>query len=97
MPEILHLDVVSVLRKAASAGLLDERRAIQALADLEDLACERASRRPFLAPIWELRANVTPCAAAYVALAETVEATLVTADSRLTGAPGLGCAAEHLD
>ncbi len=96
VPEILHLEVVSVLRKAASAGLLDERRATQALADLADLACERVGHRPLLARIWELRSNVTPYDAAYVALAETVEATLLTADSRLARAPGTRCAVEHL-
>ena len=42
--------------------------------------------------IWELRDNVTAYDAAYVALAEAIECPLVTADTRLSRAPGLRCA-----
>ena len=43
---------------------------------------------------YELRANVTTYDAAYLALAEGLSCTLVTADSRLAQAPGLGCQVE---
>ena len=42
--------------------------------------------------IWELRDNLTAYDAAYVALAETIECPLVTADARISRAPGLRCA-----
>ncbi len=67
-----------------------------ALADLAVLDIERVSHRPLLGRIWELRGNVTPCDAAYVALVETIEATLVTADRRLSQAPGPRCQIEYL-
>ena len=95
-PELLDLEVVAVVRKALLAGVLDERRAAMALADLADLDLERVSHRPLLVRIWELHPNITAYEAAYVALAETIEATLVTADRRLSQATGPRCRIEHL-
>jgi predicted nucleic acid-binding protein len=95
-PELLDLEVVAVVRKALFAGALDERRAAIALGDLANLHLERVSHRPLLLRIWELHPNVTPYDAAYVALAETIEATLVTADHRLSQAPGPRCEIECL-
>ncbi len=95
-PELLDLEVVAVVRKALLAGVLDERRAAMALADLADLDLERVSHRPLLVRIWELHPNITAYDAAYVALAETIEATLVTADRRLSQATGPRCQIEHL-
>ena len=95
-PELLDLEVVAVIWRALFAGVLDERRAAIALADLADLDLERVSHRPLLVRIWELHRNITPYDAAYVALAETIEATLVTADRRLAQAPGLRCQIEYL-
>ena len=95
-PELLDLEVVAVIRKALFAGVLDERRAALALADLADLDLERVSHRPLLVRIWQLHPNIMPYDAAYVALAETIEATLVTADRRLAQAPGPRCQMEYL-
>jgi predicted nucleic acid-binding protein len=95
-PEVLDLEVVSVIRKAFLSGTLNRRRAGLALADLGDLALERVSHRRMLARIWELHQNLTPYDAAYVALAETIDATLVTADRRLSLTPGPRCTIEYL-
>jgi predicted nucleic acid-binding protein len=95
-PEVLDLEVVSVIRKAFASGALSRRRAGLALADLIDLDLERIGHRPMLARIWELHENLTPYDAAYVALAETIDATLVTADRRLSLAPGPRCTIEYL-
>jgi len=95
-PELLDVAVIAVVRKALLAGVLDERRAAMALADLVDLDLERVRHRPLLGRIWELHRNVTPYDAAYVALAESIEATLVTADRRLSRAPGPRCQIEYL-
>jgi predicted nucleic acid-binding protein len=95
-PEVLDLEVVSIIRKARLAGLLDRRRAALALADLAELSLERVPHRPLLERIWELHRNITPYDAAYVALAEAMDATLVTADRRLSQAPGPRCTIEHL-
>lgn len=95
-PELIDLEVVSVLRRQLAGGRLDPRRAQLALGDLVELPLQRASHRPLLARCWELRDNLTVYDAAYVALAEALGTSLLTADSHLAGAPGLGCPVELL-
>jgi len=91
-PEIIDLEVTNVWRHT----LTDERRAALALADLLDLPLRRAPHLPLLARCWELRHNVTPYDAAYVALAEALDVALVTADRRLARAAGIRCAVDVL-
>lgn len=95
-PELLDLEVVSVVRRAERAGLVDGRRAEQALTDLAALPLARVPHRPLLPRVWALRGNLTPYDAAYVAVAEQLGAVLVTADSRLSGASGPRCAFDVL-
>lgn len=95
-PELIDLEVLSVLRRQSAAGRLDERRARLALDDLADLPIERARHVLLLRRCWELRDNLTVYDAAYVALAEALDARLLTADARLAKAPGIRCAVEVL-
>jgi predicted nucleic acid-binding protein len=95
-PELIDLEVVSVVRRAARAGRLDDRRSAQALADLTALPLRRAPHLPLLERVWALRENLTVYDAAYVALAETIGAPLLTADSALVDAPGIRCPVELL-
>jgi predicted nucleic acid-binding protein len=95
-PEIVDLEVASVLRKHLAAGMLDDRRARLALTDLADLPMRRAAHLPLLARCWELRDNLTVYDAAYVALAEALGVPLVTADRRLAAAPGVSCPVDVL-
>jgi len=95
-PELAYLEVASVLRRQLAAGALDARRAGLALDDLAALPARRAPHRPLLARCWELRDNLTIYDAAYVALAEAMNATLLTADRRLARAPGPRCPIEVL-
>jgi predicted nucleic acid-binding protein len=90
-PELIDLDTTSVIRRRLRSGHLDARRAELALADLVELPLRRVSHRPLLGRCWELRENLTVCDAAYVALAELLDAVLVTADARLAAAPGIRC------
>lgn len=93
-PEVADLEVASALRRHLAAGSLDGRRARLALSDLADLPMVRVTHRPLLPRCWQLRDNLTVYDAAYVALAESLDATLVTADARLAHAPGPRC---HID
>jgi predicted nucleic acid-binding protein len=93
-PELVDLEVVSVWRRHVAAKLMPARRAASALADLVDIPVRRSSHQPFLQRIWELRHVVTPYDAAYVALAEILDAVLVTADARLSRASGFNCQVE---
>jgi predicted nucleic acid-binding protein len=95
-PELADLEVVSVLRRQVQGGELDVRRADLALADLAALPLRRAPHRPLLARCWELRDNLTVYDASYVALAETLDVTLLTGDERLARSPGPRCRIEVL-
>jgi predicted nucleic acid-binding protein len=95
-PELIDIEVLSVIRKGLRAGVLDDCRAGMAVADLADLKLRRVSHAPLLGRIWALRTNVTPYDAAYVALAESLELTLVTSDKSLSLAPGTRCEFEYL-
>lgn len=95
-PELVDLEVTSVLRRQTLAGRLDTDRAGSALSDLLSLPLQRAPHRPLLARCWELRDNLTAYDAAYVALAEALQATLLTGDRRLAEAARLRCTIEVL-
>ncbi len=95
-PEIVDLEVASAWRRDLRAGRIDEDRSRQALEDLAAMRLLRTSHQPFMARIWELRHNLTPYDAAYVALAEALDATLLTADARAARAPSLLCEVELL-
>jgi predicted nucleic acid-binding protein len=93
-PELIDLEVVSAWRKLVAVGALDERRARLALDDLRAIRLRRAPHASLLGRCWELRNNLTIYDAAYLALAELLETTLLTGDARLAGAPGARCAVE---
>ena len=95
-PELIDLEVVSVLRRQLSVGRLDARRAGLALDDLLELPIRRVSHRALLRGCWQLRDNLSVYDAAYVALAEALDTLLLTADTRLARAPGVECAIEVL-
>jgi predicted nucleic acid-binding protein len=61
------------------------------IADLIVLPVERWHMSPLLPRMWELRDNLTPYDAAYVALAEVTGAVLVTGDERINAAPAVRC------
>jgi len=93
-PALIDLEVISVWRGLARGGHLDARRVGQALDDLQDLPMQRVEHTPFVTRCWELRDNLTVYDAAYVALAEALQAPLLTGDRRLARATGPRCAIE---
>jgi predicted nucleic acid-binding protein len=94
VPELADLEIASVLRRQMKAGILNARRARLALDDLAALPARRAPHRPLLPRCWELRDNLTIYDAAYVALAEAMNTTLLTGDQKLARAPGPQCPIE---
>lgn len=91
-PHLVDAEVLAVIQNKYRQGALDATSAAQAVEDLRTWPGERWSHRPFLARAWELHPNVRGYDALYVALAEAMEATLVTLDRRLANAPGPRCA-----
>jgi predicted nucleic acid-binding protein len=90
-PDLVDVETVSVLRRRWLAGDVTARRFSAAVEDLENLSLIRFPTLPLMRRAYELRANVTPYDAAYVALAEQLDCALVTADARLTKARGIKC------
>ena len=96
-PELVDLEVLSVVRRQTARGALNDRRARMAVRDLRDIPLRRAPHTPLLPRCWELRDNLTPYDAAYVALAEVMQVPLLTADRRLATAAGVQCQVELLE
>jgi len=84
----LDVEVTQVLRRLERAGTLSTGRAEEALDDLRALRIVRHPTLGLLDRIWTLRRNLSAYDALYVALAEALEAPLVTTDQRLSRAPG---------
>ena len=95
-PPLLSVEVAQVLRRYVSGRSVPGDIAIAALDDLAALDVARYAHEPFLPRVWEMRANVTPYDAIYLALAEVLDAPLLTFDRRLAAAPGHGALVELL-
>jgi predicted nucleic acid-binding protein len=87
-PHLLDVEVAQILRRFVRRGELAPDRARQALDDLVSLPLERYPHEILMSRVWMLRENLTAYDAAYVALAEVLEATLLTRDGRIARAPG---------
>ena len=95
-PDLVDLEVASVLRGRLAGGHISPRRVELALADLVALRLERVASLRLIPRCWELRDNLTVYDAAYVALAEALAVPMLTADARLARATGPGCPIEVL-
>ena len=87
-PHLLDLEVAQVLRRYERAGELTWQRGREALDDLVAFRIERYPHHLFLSRIWALRANPTVYDACYLALAEALDAPLLTRDGTLQTVPG---------
>ncbi len=87
-PHLLDVEVAQVVRRYAAAGEIDHERGRAALADLADFPLRRYPHGVLLPRVWELRNNLTAYDAVYVALAEALDASLLTRDQRLAAAAG---------
>ncbi|MGB3054506.1 MAG: type II toxin-antitoxin system VapC family toxin [Acidimicrobiales bacterium] len=93
-PHVVDIEVFSLIRRDFLSGSLDSTAAALAVADLRMWPGERYGHRGLLSRAWELRENVRGWDAAYVALAEALDATLITLDGRLARAEGPTCRIE---
>lgn len=90
-PALIQVEVANVLRRASHINEISNEVASLAYRDLLDLQIERFPYEPFAERIWALGANLTAYDAWYVAVAESIEAPLMTLDRRLAQAPGPSC------
>lgn len=95
-PHIVDVEVFDVIRREHLHGRLDATAASQAVEDLRLWPGERFGHRLLLARCWQLRDTVRGWDATYVALAEALDAVLLTTDQRLADATGPTCRIEVL-
>ncbi len=92
LPAIAGAEVTSALRAMVRRGSLSAGDARTAAMRTARVRARRYPFEPFLERVWQLRENVTVYDAWYVALAEALDAPLVTSDDRLRRAEGPRCA-----
>jgi predicted nucleic acid-binding protein len=85
-PHLLDVEIAQVLRRYVRSGVISAQRGAEALTDLADLPLNRYPHVVLLPRIWQLRHNATAYDAAYLALAEALDAPLVTRDRALASA-----------
>ena len=87
-PQLIDIETVQVLRRYAAGGDIDGARGRAAIDDLADFPMRRYSHDFLLPRVWDLRHTLTAYDAVYVALAEALDAPLLTRDRRLAAASG---------
>lgn len=88
-PELMDAEVLSVLRRAVLNGRLPEMRALMAIEDLALWPVDRISHQALARMAWRYRRNVSAYDAFYLSVARVYDFPLLTADGRLSRAPGL--------
>jgi predicted nucleic acid-binding protein len=95
VPHLLDVEIAQVLRRYVRERIITASRGEEALQDLHDLPLNRYPHHDILMPrVWELRAVLTAYDAVYVALAELLDAPLVTCDRKIALASGHRAAVE---
>jgi predicted nucleic acid-binding protein len=96
-PQLVDVELLQGLRRLVRTGEVSPVRADEAILDLVDLDLHRDAHVDLLGRAWRLRDNITAYDAIYVALAEAIDARIVTCDNRLATAPGHRARIEVID
>lgn len=96
-PHLLDIEVANALRRLVHRKEIAAVRAAQVFEDFAQLLIQRHVHEPLLPRIWQLRDALTPYDAAYVALAEALDAPLLTCDGKLARAHGHRAAIELVE
>jgi len=90
-PHLVDSEVANALRRGVIGGQLEGETGWAALDTWRRLGLTRYPVFSVRDRVWELRHNLSACDASYVALAELLDCSLLTADARLAGAPDMRC------
>lgn len=90
-PELMPAEVASVLRRTMMRGELSAEVASLAHAEMLSLPVDLLPYVPVAERVWQLRTNINPYDAWYIAAAESLNAPLATLDTRLMRAQGSRC------
>lgn len=96
-PHVLDIEMAQALRRMVQLKDITPARANEALDDFGALVVERHSHRELLPRIWQLRESLTAYDGAYVALAEALDAPLLTCDTKLGRSHGHRARIEVVD
>ena len=96
-PHLVDVEVAQGLRRLVRTGEVSSGRAADAIADLTELDLHRHAHLDLLGRAWKLRDNISAYDAMYVALAEAIDAPIVTCDGPLAKAPGHRARIEVID
>ena len=86
-PHLIDTEVLHALRRMLLRGQISPDRAHDARTDFADLTLVRYPHEPLNDRVWELRESLAAYDATFIALAEALDAPLVTCDARLAAAP----------
>jgi predicted nucleic acid-binding protein len=95
-PAHLDAEVVSALRGMSLHNATLREAVPAALRHLAGFPIRRMPLAPLLERMWELRENLTPYDAAYIALAERLPGPVITCDGKMTTATGPRCTFDHI-
>lgn len=82
-PDIVGLEVLQTFRGLIRGGKVSPGRAEAAVTDFSRFRLVRHHHARYEGRVWELRDALTAYDAAYVAVAEALDASLITADARM--------------
>ncbi|HET9785307.1 MAG TPA: type II toxin-antitoxin system VapC family toxin [Terriglobales bacterium] len=89
VPHLADIEVAQSLHRQVRSGAITATEGGEVLTTLQRMDMVRHAHQPLLPLVWRMRENLTAYDAVYVALAEVLDATLLTCDARLARAPGL--------
>ena len=90
-PHLVDSEVASGLRRQVSSRRITADEGWAALNAWRRVGLTRYAVNMLLDRVWQLRENLSAYDAGYVALAEALGCSLLTADARISQAPGLPC------
>jgi len=93
-PAVMPFECADIFRRHELAGVISADQAAQAHTDLVDMPVDLWPYETVATRVWDLRANLSSYDAAYVAVAEVTNASLLTLDGRIARAPRIRCSVE---
>lgn len=92
-PELIDVEVTSALARLERSGVLVGDQAEAALSRYESFPLDRVSHQAVMMPAWKLRSSLRIADAYYAALAQQLDAALLTTDARLIRSGQVKCVA----
>jgi len=87
-PHLLDVEVAQVLRRFVRDKMITAQRGQEALEDLGDLPLNRYPHDFLIPRVWDIWATLSAYDAVYVALAELLDAPLLTCDGKVASSKG---------